>query len=201
MIAGSGVDAPCARLSTLVRLVKPDLDDWLPDPSLRVSHRRGASVGAADLWRSAREVRLRDTRVLGRLIRWRIPGVPREISFDELFRSPPFTVLSDGEGMLVSGLVGRIWTLRRDYPTLSGDAEFRVWSEPGTARVLFASWVEPADSGGAALRSEARVSAVDRDGRIGLTAVRPLVAASQHLIASEGIEAAVRLAEQRHDHG
>lgn len=187
--------------SNLVRLVTPDLDDWLPDPSLRVSHRRSASVAAADLWSSAREVRLRDTRVLGRLIRWRIPGVRREISFDELFHSPPFAVLSDGDGMLVSGLVGRIWTLRRDYPTLSGDAEFRAWSEPGTARVLFASWVEPALSGGASLRSEVRVSAVDREGRVGLTAVRPLVAASQHLIASEGIEAAVRLAEQRRGPG
>jgi hypothetical protein len=181
--------------------VKPDLDDWLPDPSLRVSHRRGASVAADQLWSSAREVRLTDTRLLGRLIRWRIPGVARKTSFDELFRSPPFTVLSDTEGALVSGLVGRIWTLRRDYPALSGAAEFRSWSEPGTARVVFASWVEPGPSGGAALRSEVRVSAVDREGRIGLAAVRPLVAASQHLIGSEGIAAAVRLAEQRYERG
>jgi hypothetical protein len=181
--------------------VKPDLDDWIPDPLLRVAHRRSAAVDPGNLWSAAQEVRVRDARVLGRLVRWRIPGVPRETSFDELFRSPPFTVLSDAEGSLVSGLVGRIWTLRRDYPTLSGAAEFLAWSEPGTARVVLASWVEPEPSGGAALRSEVRVCAVDREGRIGLRAVRPLVAASQHLIASEGIAAAVRLAERRSARG
>src|SRR6202022_4662251 len=98
-------------------------------------------------WEAAQSVRVRDTRMLGRLVRWRIPGVPKDAPFDELFRSAPFTVLCEDDGVLVSGLVGRIWTLRRDYPKLTGVEEFRSWSEPGTARVLFANWVEPAANG------------------------------------------------------
>jgi hypothetical protein len=132
---------------------------------------------------------------LGRLVRWRIPGVPAEASFDELFRNPPFAVLHDEEGALVSGLVGRIWTLRRDYPELDGPDEFREWSRGGTARVVFASWVEPADGGRTALSTEARVQALGPQGRIGVAAVRPLIRAFHYLIGSDGIAAAVRRAE------
>ncbi len=42
----------------------------------------------------------------------------------------------------MSGIVGRIWTLRRDYPELRDPEEFRAWSTPGTARVVFANWIE-----------------------------------------------------------
>jgi hypothetical protein len=178
--------------------VIPDLDDWLAEPNVRVSHRRSARVEPDQLWEAARTVRLSDTRVLGRLVRWRIPGVPRKISFDELFRSAPFAVLSDQDHALVSGLVGRIWTLRRDYPQLASGEQFRDWTEPGTARVVFANWVESGQAPGAVLCTEVRVSASDREGRIGLAAVRPLIAASHNLIASEGIAAAVRLAERRY---
>ena len=99
--------------------------------------------------------------------------------------------------MLISGVVGRIWTLRRDYPKLSEAAEFRSWSRPGTARVLFANWVTESDSGRAVLASESRVAAVGVQGRIGLAAVRPLISTFQNLVGSDGIEAAVRLAEGR----
>jgi hypothetical protein len=181
-------------------VTRPDLDHWLPDPALRVAHRRESAVGAPELWEAAQSVRVGDAGALGRLVRLRIPGVPTDASFDELFRSPPFTVLCAGDGVVVSGLVGRIWTLRRDYPNLSDADEFRGWSAPGTVRVLFANWVEAAAAGDgrAALVSEARVGATDARGRLGLAAVRPLVAASQHLIASDGIGAAVRLAERRY---
>jgi hypothetical protein len=176
---------------------------------LRVSHRRESAAGAEALWEAAQSVRIRDAGALGRLVRLRIPGVPADASFDELFRSPPFAVLCASDGVVVSGLVGRIWTLRRDYPRLSDPEEFRRWSAPGTVRVLFANWVETAgcsDGGGepaapAALVSEARVGASDARGRLGLAAVRPLVAASQHLIVSDGIAAAVRLAERRYRRG
>jgi hypothetical protein len=175
----------------------PDrLDVWLPDPSLQVSHRRESSAEPSELWRAAQAVRLSDTRTLGRLIRWRIPGVPSDASFDELFRSPPFSVLQEEERALVSGLVGRIWTLRRDYPVLRDPQEFLEWSTPGTARVLFASWVEPAADGRSALRSEARVQALGLQGRVGVRAVRPLVRAFQYLIGSDGIAIAVRRAER-----
>jgi hypothetical protein len=129
------------------------------------------------------------------LIRLRIPGLDPEMTIDYMFRSPPFNVLENGDGMLVSGLVGRIWTLRRDYPLLSDPEEFRTWSARGTVRVLFANWVEHATSGGAALVSETRVAAVGRRGRLGLAAVRPLIARSHSLISSDGIEAALARAE------
>jgi hypothetical protein len=176
--------------------VRPDLDYWLADPALRVPHRREAPVGQAELWEAARTVRVADTRILGRLLRWRIPGVPKSILYDELFRASPFTVLQEDDGALVSGLVGRIWTLRRDYPALSGPEEFRQWSDPGTARVVFANWVEPAGSERAALVSETRVGVTDRDGSVGLAAVRPLIAAFHPLVGREAIMVAVRRAEE-----
>jgi len=176
--------------------VRPDLDDWLADPALCVSHRCEAAAGPAELWEAARTVRLADTRVLGRLVGWRIPGVAASMSYDELFRASPFAVLHQDEGALVSGLVGRIWTLRRDYPALSEPDEFRCWSARGTARVVFAHWVEPAGSKRAALVSEARVGVTDREGRLGLAVVRPLIAASNALIGSEAMVVAVRRAER-----
>jgi hypothetical protein len=174
------------------------LDTWMPDPTVCVRHRRVSSASRERLWEAARAVRLTDTRTLGRLVRWRIPGTPADISFDELFRQPPFIVLDERlENALVAGLVGRIWTLRRDYPQLSDPEEFRSWSAPGTARVVFANWTEEAGDSRTALVSETRVQAIGIQGRVGVGAVRPLVRGFQHLIGSDGIEAAVRRAESQ----
>jgi hypothetical protein len=170
-------------------IVTVDLDHWLPAPTLRIAHSRESSADADALWSAARSVRLAETGLLGRLVRWRIPGTELAITFDELFRNPPFVVLGEQPRALASGLVGRIWTLRRDYPRLSGPDEFREWSAHGTARVLFANWVD-----GERLYSEARVDAFGVQGRMGLAAVRPLVASFHHLIGAEGLEAAVRQA-------
>ena len=173
-----------------------DLDRWLSDPSLRVRHRRTGAVDPERLWRAAQGIQLSDTRVMGRLVRWRIPGIPREASFDQLFRNYPFLVLEELELGLVTGLVGKIWTLRRDYPALADPEEFRGWSRRGTVRVLFANWVEPSGDGGAAMISETRVEALGTEGRIGLAAVRPFVAASQQLVATEALEAALERAQR-----
>lgn len=173
----------------------PDLDGWLPNPSIRVSHRRETSASAEGLWEAAQTVRLRDARRLGRLVRWRIPGLPADLAFDEMFRAPPFIVLSEEPGrLLVSGLVGRIWTLRRDYPELKDPEEFRTWHTPGTARVLFANWIE---DGPTQICAETRVDAFGAQGRIGLAAVRPLVRTFGNLIGSDGLEVATRRAEQQ----
>ncbi len=175
----------------------PDLDRWLPDPALRVHHWREADASADALWEAARRVRVADVGLLGRLIRWRIPETRAGITFDELFREPPFLVLEASDGRaLVSGLVGRIWTLRRDYPTLSDANEFRQWSKSGTARVLFANWVqEPGDGARPRLVSEARVEAIGSRGRVGVAAVRPLVRTFHGLIGTDGLERAVKTAE------
>ena len=132
----------------------PDLDHWLPKPSMRVAYRRESDATPDRLWEASRQVRLNDARRLGRLVRWRIPGLAPDLTFDEMFRAPPFIVLDeaeDGGRALVSGLVGRIWTLRRDYPRLTDPEEFRTWSTSGTARVLFANWIEDDGNGHAAL--------------------------------------------------
>lgn len=169
----------------------PDLDQWMARPILRVAHARQTDADADALWEAARSVMVRDAGLLGRLVRWRIPGIDGASTFDALFRNSPFLVLEESSGALVSGLVGRIWTLRRDYPQLSDPAEFRRWAESGTARVVFAHWVD-----GARLASEVRVDAFGARGRAGVAAVRPLVRAFHHLIFSDGLGAAARRAEE-----
>ncbi len=174
----------------------PDLDKWLDAPALRVAHSRQSRVSVDELWRAAGQVRLGDTNVLGRLVRWRIPGLARDVSFDQLFRHPPFMVLEEGEHALVSGLVGRIWTLRRDYPELGSAAEFQAWAQTGTARVVIANWAQGNGDGRSRLNAEARVEAIGAQGRVGVAAVRPVVRGFQHLVGSDGINAAVRRAER-----
>ncbi len=181
--------------------MRPDLDSWLERPLIRVHHRREASVEPAVLWAAARSVRLADARALGRLVRIRIPGSAPDASFDDLLRSRPFTLLYTDDGALLSGLVGRIWTLRRDYPALSEPDEFRRWSAGGTVRVLFGVWVEAVSPGVTALVSETRVDAVDRRARLGLAALRPLISTSQNLIGSEALEIAIKRAQRMPESG
>lgn len=178
-----------------VHAAAPKLDRWLPDPAIRVAHRRPSTAGPDQLWAAASTLLLPDTHLLGRLIRWRIPDVPADSSFEELFSSPPFTVLDQGERALVSGLVGRIWTLRRDYPSLDAE-DFREWSSSGTAKVVFGHWVQPAADGRATLHSETRVRAFGAQGRVGLASVRPLIRAFEQLVGTDALAAAVRRAEQ-----
>ena len=126
------------------------MNAWTTGSLVRPSAPTTAARGGASpeaLWDAAREVRLRDTRTLTRLVRWRIPGVSDGQTFTELFSNYPFTLLDEGDVWSVSGLCGRIWTLSRDYPRLSGPEEFRAWDEPGTVRVLFAHWAEPGEDG------------------------------------------------------
>ena len=176
----------------------PDLDRWLAEPSVRVTHRRESRASPERLWEAARGLPLSDTRLLGRLVRWRIPGVPRGASFEELLRSPPFLVLEEEPGgHLVSGLVGRIWTLRRDYPALGSPDEYLDFRRPGNARVLLANWLEPGSRPGlTAICSESRIEVFGVQGRLGLHGVRPIVRRFGGLVGSDGLDAAVRRAER-----
>lgn len=171
------------------------LDDWLPRPAVRTHHRRAAATDADKLWRAALGLRLSDTRALGRLVRWRIPGTPADQSFGELFRARPFTVLEQDTHLLVSGLCGRIWTLARDYPALDGAGGFRDWHEPGTVRVLFAHWTAPSPDGQTELVSEARVQPVDRVAALRLRVLWTVVGPFERLVGAEALTAAVRRAE------
>ncbi|MCW2993202.1 MAG: hypothetical protein JWQ18_697 [Conexibacter sp.] len=172
-----------------------DLDAWLPDAAIRTRHRRAARADASALWDAAGALRVDSTGPLGRLVRWRIPGLPPGETFRGLFAAPPFTVLAEGEHWSVSGLVGRIWTLRRDYPRVADADAFAAWAEPGTVRVLFAHWVEPLPDGGAALLSEARVEPVDRRAALRLRALWTVVGPWERLIGGEALARATRAAE------
>src|SRR3954451_7169166 len=157
----------------------PDLDAWLADPAVRTRHRRAAPVDASALWTAAGTVRLRECRVLGRLIRARIPGLAPDLSFDELFAGAPFTVLDEGPTHRLSALCGRIWTVRGGVTVLADPSDFLTWGEPGTVRVLFANWAEPSE-GGATLVSEVRVGAVDGRARLLPGAPAPRRAGAVH---------------------
>lgn len=171
------------------------LRTWLPRAEVVTHHRRAALADQAALWEAARAVRLDDTRALGRLVRWRIPDTPERLPYAELFARPPFTVLDEGPGWSVSGLCGRIWTLARDYAELRGPDDFRAWAAPGTMRVGFAHWVEPAPDGdGAVLCSEARVEAVDRRAALRLRSLWLAVGPFERLIGAEPLALAARRA-------
>jgi hypothetical protein len=171
------------------------LDAWLPAATIRTQHRRVSAAPPDRLWECARAVRLADTRTLGRLVRWRIPGTDAGSTFDELLRGYPFTLLDEREHLIVSGLCGRIWTMARDYPRLESPAAFRDWRRPGTVRVLIAHWVEPLADGLTEIVSEARVAAVDRTAALRLRALWVVVGPFDHLVAAEGLAVAVRRAE------
>ena len=168
-----------------------DLDRWLAEPVLRTSHRRESPAGRDELWAAAATVRLRDCRILGRLIRARIPGLRASMTFDELFHGDPFNPLEDGPGFALSGLCGRIWTVRGDFASLERPEDFLTWDSPGTVRVLFANWAE-ADGAGSALVSEVRIAAVDRRAALYVRALEPFIAAFQGLVATEPLRVAVR---------
>lgn len=172
------------------------LDDWVANGSVRTRHTRASRASADELWAAARDIRLTDTRRLGRLVRWRIPGVPAGETYHELFRSYPFTVLQESQQGLISGLCGKIWTLARDYPSLSGAEDFASWREPGTVRVAFGHWVQARD-GGAEIVSEARVEPVDTAARLRLRAIWAVVGPFERLVGAEPLALAVARAEGR----
>lgn len=173
-----------------------DLDAWLPEPQVRARHRRPARADTGDLWHAAETVRIGEAPVLGRAVRWRIPGTSADLSFRDLLRRYPFAVLAERDGWSASGLCGRIWTLQRDYPRLAGPEEFRSWDEPGTVQVLLAHWVEPDGDGQSALVSETRVKATDRQAAIRLRALWMVVGHFERLIGPEVLRIAVRRAER-----
>jgi hypothetical protein len=170
------------------------LDTWLPGAAVRTVQRRSSSAAPAELWEAAGSIRLADTRRLGRMVRWRIPGLDGALHYHEMFRTYPFVVLEETACGLVSGLCGRIWTLARDYPALADPSEFSSWREPGTVRVAFHHRTVAVD-GGAEIVSEARVEPVDTRARLRLKAIWAVLGPFAHLVASEPLALAVSRAE------
>jgi hypothetical protein len=164
-----------------------DLDDLLPDAPVRTDHRGSTSASADAVWDAASALRLSDTRRLGRLVRWRLPNTPADCTFRDLLRRYPFTLLDEGPRYSVSGMCGRIWTIRSDYPRLSGAADFAAWDEPGTVRVLFATWTQERPDGRVELCDEARVKPVDNAAAVRLKLLWAAVGRFEGLIGSEAI--------------
>lgn len=173
-----------------------DLAEWLPEPQVRTRHRRAARAPAERLWEAAGTVQVCDAPTLGRVVRWRIPGTPRDLPFRELFRRYPFTVLAEGRHWSVSGLCGRVWTLRRDYPDISDAEEFLSWEQPGTVKVVLAHWIGEDGDGRSTLYSESRVVPVDRRARLRMRALWTAVGGFERLIGGEVLRVAVRRAER-----
>jgi hypothetical protein len=171
-----------------------ELDAWIPDPAIRTRHRRTARADPQAVWDAAASLRLDQTRTLGRIVQWRIPGTPSTIGFRELLATHPFTVLAEGERWSVSGLCGRIWTTGDDYEDVDA-ATFRSWDEPGTVRVLFGHWVQEEPGGRSTIVSEARVEPTDRRARWALRSLWLAVSPFERLIGAEPLSMVVRMAE------
>jgi hypothetical protein len=180
----------------VVALTAPDLDHWIADPRIRTRHRRVSAASPDALWSAANSVRLEQTGTIGRLVRWRIPGVPWSQTFAGMLAADPFIVLDAGEHHAVSGLVGRIWTIARDYPRLAGPEDFLAWDAARTVKVVIAHWVErDPDSGGTAIVSEARVAPTDRVASARMKALWIVVGPFERLIGAEPLALAVKGAE------
>ncbi len=175
--------------------VEDAIERWAPDPQIRSRHVRPSSADAATLWDAASSVRLDDTRTLGRLVRWRIPGTPGSLTFSELFARYPFTELETGPTWSISGLCGQIWTLARDYPRIDGPEAYEAWDEADTVKVLLAHWTRPRDGGGSELVSEARVVPIGRRATFRMRGLWALVGTFERLIGAEPLGVAIRRAE------
>lgn len=173
-----------------------DLRRWAPEPEIHTRHARAVAAPADRTWRAAYELPVDEVGLLGRLVRWRIPHLPRPLSFGALLTSPPFAVLERHPHALVAGLCGRIWTLRRDYARLEDAADYERWDAEGTAKVAIGIWAAP-HPGGSELVAEARVQPVDGRAALRLKALWALVGRFEGLIDSQALAAAQRRAEDR----
>jgi hypothetical protein len=191
------LDQPHPRHRTLTGVIEDAIDRWAGEPGVRSFHRRVVETDPETLWEAAQTVKLSDTRTLGRLVRWRIPGTPGDITFHELFKTYPFTLLDEGPTWSLSGLAGKIWTLQRDYPRLAGPDEFEAWDKAGTVRVLFAHWTRPTDDGKAELVSDCRVEPVDRRAGIRLKTLWALISQFERLIGAEPLNVAASRARDQ----
>ncbi len=82
--------------------------------------------------------------------------------------------------------------MRADYPQLTGRADFTSWAQPGTVRVLFATWTYERADGRVELCNEARVKPVDRAAALRLGVLWATVGRFEALIGTEAISSALR---------
>jgi hypothetical protein len=177
-------------------MIEEAIERWAGKPVVRSHHRRVADADPQALWEAAQSVKLSDTRTLGRLVRWRIPDTPTDITYQQMFQRYPFTPLEEGDTWALSGLCGRIWTLQRDYPRLNGPEEFESWDRNDTVKVLVAHWTRPTDDGRSELVSEARVEPIGRRAKLRVRSLWAVISQFERLIGAEPLVIAQRRAEQ-----
>src|SRR3954454_2899882 len=186
------------RVPLLELHVPTSLDSWLADPHVRIRYARTSQASPDELWDAAMQIRLRDTRTMGRLIRWRLgrhtPSA--DTTYRDLFRTGIFTLLEDGERLSISGVAGRIWAPSGDYARFESTAEYREWSKPGTAKVVFLTEVHEHERG-SEIVSEARVRVEGRRARMLFRGLWSVVGRFAWLVGGEVLAAAVKRAETR----
>jgi hypothetical protein len=165
-----------------------------PDPTVRTYHRLAAAADPAILWAAAGSVRIGESGLLERLIRWRVPGISHDQTYREMFTAQPFLVLDEGEHHLLAGLCGTIWTAHPELSPLSAPSEFRQWlrarDRAGSVRT-----VDGTGASGATLVTEVRVAPVDHSARLRLRGLWALIGRFEGLIGSEALRLAVHRAE------
>ena len=174
------------------------LDNWLPKHHVRMRYSRTSRATPDELWQAANEIRLRDTRTMRRLIRWRLGrhAPDADTTYRDLFRTGIFTLLEDGERYSVSGVAGRIWAPSGDYAHFESAAEYREWSQSGTAKVAFLTEVREHEKGSEII-SEARVQVQGQRARLLFRGLWTVVGRFGRYVGSEALATAVRRAEQR----
>jgi hypothetical protein len=174
------------------------LDRWLPDQTVRTLHRRRSTASPDALWDAARAAAIGDTLTLRPLIMLRLRGArpTTRTTFEELFRTPPFVLLEEGERLSVSGLAGKLWTPAGDYASFdSGDA-YVAHDAPATAKVALATTVVAHAGGGSEIVTESRVWCVDRSARWRFRPYWVLVGPLSRFIGIELLHATTRRAER-----
>ena len=118
---------------------------------------RATSCGSA-----AREVRLSETALLGRLRALADPGLEPDTSpTTRLFREPPFVVLEEGERCWSQGSWAGSGRCAGTTPGCARPRSSADGRERGTARVVFAHWAQDASPAGSA-RARLEAGAADR---------------------------------------
>ena len=142
------------------------------DAAVRTHHRRARRRPPTSCGRRRAALRLSDTRPLGRLVRWRIPGVGGDQTFDELFRAYPFTLLDEGDEPARSpGCAGGSGRSPRDYPRSPGPTTFAPGTSAGRCGCCSRTGPRRARTAASELVSEARVEPVDRAAALRLRAL------------------------------
>jgi hypothetical protein len=164
---------------------------------VRTHHARVSRAPAPALWQAARSVEVRETVSLRPLIAWRLGAhAPRgDEPFSAVFARHPFHLLAEDGWVTVSGLGGKLWSLRGDYATFGSPAEFRAWAPGGTCKVALRHEVREHPRG-AEIVSEARVWCTSPGAWRRFRPYWAVVGPFSRFIGGELLSAAVRRAER-----